>query len=335
MRTRHLAVLCLSSAILSACGGSSPAGPSDGSNPKVLEGRTVNAIDGAATGGVSVQVGTKNATADATGYFRVDVSGPGTHALRVRGTSIVDRETAITGPTGEPARVSLIPASFDLESFDQMFRPSGPLQRWTTRPTLVVLASVMTYAAGIREEYSATSEQMSEEEVSQMVAHLTEGLGVWTGGTFTNFAAVEIERPAAGARASVSRPGKIVVGRYNGIVTLVNTIGYGQWALAGDGSVAAGAMFLDRDFDKNDGRRRLLRIHELGHALGQMHVLNRTSVMNPAIGPDVTDFDRASGLIAFQRPAGNRAPDTDPAGTVSSRSDRGRTIVWAPPVICR
>ena len=32
-------------------------------------------------------------------------------------------------------------------------------------------------------------------------------------------------------------------------------------------------MFLDRDFDKNDNRRRLLRIHELGHALGLMHVL--------------------------------------------------------------
>lgn len=333
MRTRHLAVVCVSSAILSACGGSSPAGPSDGPDPKVLEGRTVSAIDGAAAGGVTVQVGEKAATADSTGYFRVNVGGPATHSLRVRGTSIVDRQTAITGPTAEPARVSLIPASFDLESFDQMFRPSGGLQRWTTRPTLVVLASVMTYVAGVRDEYIATSEQMTEEELSQMVADLTEGLGILTGGAFTSFAAVEIERPAVGVYASVARPGKIIVGRYNGIARLANTIGYGQWALASDGSVAGGAMFLDRDFDKNDGRRRLLRIHELGHALGYMHVVGRASIMNPALGPDVTDFDRAGALIAFQRPAGNHAPDIDPTGTVSIRSNR--TVVWAPPVFCR
>jgi hypothetical protein len=71
-------------------------------------------------------------------------------------------------------------------------------------------------------------------------------------------------------------------------------------------------MYLDRDFDRNDSRRRLLRIHELGHALGWQHVTSRTSIMNPAIGPEPTDFDRAGAVIAFQRPPGNRSPDTDP-----------------------
>lgn len=331
---RFAVLFFLSSAVLAGCGSSSPSGPSDASDPRVLEGRTVSAIDGVAAPGVSVLVGVKNVTADANGYFRVDVSGPSTHNLRVRGSSIVDRETAVTGPGAEPARVSLIPSSFDLDSFDQMFRTSGPLQRWTTRPSLVVLAPVMTYVAGLRDEYTATAEQMSEDEISQLVAHLTEGLSILTGGTFSTFASVEIDRPAAGAKASVNRPGKIVMGRYNGIVTLANTIGYGQWAMTGDGSVGGGAMFLDRDFDKNDGRRRLLRIHELGHALGLMHVTNRTSIMNPAIGPDVTDFDRASSTIAFQRPTGNRAPDVDPSGSTSIRSSR-RVLEWAPPVYCR
>ena len=322
----------MASALLSGCGSSSPSGPTDSS--RVLEGRTVNAIDGAASPGISVAVGGRTATADANGYFRVEVSGPSTYTLRARGSSIVDRETSIVGPGTEPARVSLIPASFDLDSFDEMFRTGGSLQRWTTRPSLVILASVMSYVAGNRDEYSATAEQLTDEEVTLLQAHLTEGLSTLTSGTFTTFASVEIERPAAGTRASVSRPGKIVMGRYNGIVTLANTIGYGQWALASDGSVAGGAMFLDRDFDKNDGRRRLLRIHELGHAMGLMHVTHRTSIMNPSLGPDVTEFDRSAATIAFQRPPGNRAPDVDPTGTPTLRSNRGRTLEWAPPVYC-
>jgi hypothetical protein len=334
MHTPRFALVVLSSAVLSACGSSSPSGPSDAPDPRVLEGRTVSAIDGGPAAGVSVLVGVRNVTADSNGYFRVDVGGPSTHHVRVRGNGIVDRETDVTGPGAEPARVSLIPSTFDLDSFDQMFRSSGPLQRWTTRPSLVVLAPVMTYVAGLRDEYAATAEQMSEDELSQLIAHLTEGLSILTGGTFSSFASVEIERPAAGAKASVNRTGKIVMGRYNGIVTLANTIGYGQWAMASDGSVAGGAMFLDRDFDKNDARRRLLRIHELGHALGLMHVTNRTSIMNPAIGPDVTEFDRWSASIAFQRPTGNRAPDVDPSGSTSIRSG-SRVVQWAPPVYCR
>jgi hypothetical protein len=59
----------------------------------------------------------------------------------------------------------------------------------------------------------------------------------------------------------------------------------------------------------------LLRIHELGHALGYQHVTSRTSIMNPALGPEPSQFDREGAIIAFQRPPGNRAPDTDPKST--------------------
>ena len=331
LKTRGV-VLLLSAVAVSACG-SSPSGPSDGPDSRVLEGRAVNAIDGGAAGGVSVSVGGRSAVADANGHFRVDVSGPAAHEVRVRGSAIVERETTVNGPGAEPARVSLIPSSFDLASFDQMFRPSGPLQRWTSRPSLVVLASVMRYVNGARDEFTAMGEQLSDEEVTQLIAHLEEGLGILTAGAYTSFASVEVERPASGARVSVSRPGKIVMGRYHGIVTFANTIGYGQWAVTSDGSVGGGAMFLDRDFDTNDDRRRLLRIHELGHALGMMHVTDRASIMNPALGPDVTAFDRAAALIAFQRPVGNRAPDVDPSGGTSLRST-APTLTWTAPVPC-
>ena len=328
---RAVAAVCCSVA-LSGCGGGSPSSPANGSG--VLEGRTVSAVDGGAAPGVALEVGTRSTTADGNGYFRVDVGKPSTFELRARGSGIVERESAIVGPGAEPARVSLIPASFDLNSFDQMFRPNGSLQRWTTQPSLVVLASVMNYFNGERDGYPATSEQMSDEEIEQLVAHTTEGLSILTAGRFTGFQAVEIERTASGTQAPVNRPGKIVVGRYNRIVIHANTIGFGQWALAADGSVRGGAMFLDNDFDRTDKRRRLLRIHELGHALGMMHVTERTSIMNPTLGPDVTDFDRGAASIAFDRPIGNKAPDVDPARSPWSQSD-DRTLVWAPPVYCR
>jgi len=184
------------------------------------------------------------------------------------------------------------------------------------------------------ETFQASAEQMTEDEVSQMVAHMTEGLSMLTGNSYTSFQSVEIERPAAGDRVTAARTGKIVVGRYTGIVTLANTIGYGRWSTLNDGTVVGGAMFLDRDFDKNDSRRRLLRIHELGHALGYQHVKSRTSIMNPAIGPDATDFDRAGATVAFQRQPGNRSPDVDPAGgfRLSSTAEGGH---WSEPTVCR
>jgi hypothetical protein len=236
-------------------------------------------------------------------------------------------------------RMSLIPTSFDLGAFDEMFRTSNArLQRWTSRPSLVVLATVMTYRNNANDTYEATGEQLTDEEVSQLVAHMTEGLGLLTGNTYTSFAAVDIERPAGGTQVNVGRNNRIVVGRYSGIVSLARTIGYGQWAEMPDGTVTAGAMFLDRDFDRNDSRRRLLRIHELGHALGYLHVTSRTSVMNPAIGPEPNDFDRAGAIIAFQRPVGNRAPDVDPGsgtGGTFGVAESGAAPRWSAPTVCR
>jgi hypothetical protein len=322
-------------AALAACS-KSPAKPSEPGGSGSLLGQTVNAVDGSAAAGVSVQIGARHpVTSDADGHFEVEVGNPGTFQTTIRGSAIVERQTTIFGPTADRARVSLIPAGFDLAAFDEMFRTSnGRLTRWTSRPSLVVLASVMSYRNGGGSEFEATSEQLTSEEVAQMQAHLTEGLGLLTGNTFTAFQSVSVERPSAGSRVSVTRQGQIVVGRYDGIVTFVNTIGYGQWSELSSGTVVGGTMFLDRDFDRDDRRRRLLRIHELGHALGYMHVESRTSIMNPSIGPEPTDFDRAAALIAFQRPPGNRAPDTDPSsatGPIGATTGASRLVR----VVCR
>lgn len=321
-----------------ACGGS-PTGPSNRPVPHILQGQTVSATDGRSAANVTVQVGSERAvTSDADGLFQVDVEESANHAAIFSSSAIVERRTTASGPSPDRVRFSLIPTTFDLVAFDEMFRAShSRLQRWTTAPRLVVVASVMNYRSGYQDEFPATSEQLTDDEVEAMTTNLTEGLALLTGGTYTSFASVEVERPAEGARVSVLRPGSIVVGRYNGIVTLAQTIGFGQWAEQADGTVTGGAMFLDRDFDRRDGRRRLLRIHELGHALGYTHVTARTSIMNPAIGPEPTEFDRLAAIIAFQRPPGNRAPDTDPVPPSTSSTfgvgAAGRSA-WARPVLC-
>jgi hypothetical protein len=54
--------------------------------------------------------------------------------------------------------------------------------------------------------------------------------------------------------------------------------------------------------------------------------------MNPAIGPEPNDFDRAGAIIAFQRPVGNRSPDIDPSTTASATTGEYR---WSAPTVCR
>jgi hypothetical protein len=327
-----LAPLC---AILLAagCGGSSPTEPSStgGSTSAVLQGQTVNAIDGAPLPNLSVRIGTSfplTATTDGSGNFQLDLSAQSVHRAVVAGGSVVERDTRIGGSGSGRARVSMIPSTFDLRAFDEMFRGSNArLQRWTSRPALVILASVMEYRDQSGQTYSATDEKLSDDELGQLQAHLQEAIGFLTGRTYMTFASIEVERPAAGARVNTLRTGQIVVGRYNGIAKFASTIGYGMWSEQPDGSIAGGAMYLDRDFDRDDSRRRLLRIHELGHALGYQHVESRTSIMNPSIGPEPTEFDRAGAIIAFERPVGNTSPDVDPASSaVSVSTGEGRWV---------
>ena len=330
MRPKFVVALCVTAA---ACSGSqsSPTAPDAA---RVFEGQTVSAIDGTATGVVSIRIGNRTAVqTDANGNFHVDVDGPGTYVAVVTGMPVVERRTSVTAPTSERTKIALIPAAFDLEAFNEMFRATNNrLQRWTERPSLVVLGSVMKYRSGDRDEYEATGEQLSDAETATFVAHLNEGLALLTGGTYTNFASVVIERPQPGEEVNVRRARTIVAGRYSGIVTLRNTIGFGGWANQPDGTVVGGAMWLDRDFDRDNPQRRLLRIHELGHALGYNHVTTRASVMNPAIGPEPTAFDRAGALIAFQRPVGNTSPDTDPGGTARAFRSSDGTVRWSAPI---
>lgn len=333
MKPTLAVVLCIAAA---ACGGSR-SNPTAPETPRLFQGQTVSAIDGSAVGEVDIQLGDHPAMrSDTSGNFQIDVGGPGLYPTAVTGSPIVERHTNITGPTADRMKLALIPATFDLDAFNEMFRGSNNrLQRWSTQPSLVVVATVMKFSASNTDRYEASTDRLTDSEVTALVSNLKEGLALLTAGTYSAFASVDIEHPASREMVNVRRVRKIVVGRYLGIHADAQTIGYGTWAEQPDGTVVGGTMWLDRDFDRDDPRRRLLRIHELGHALGYNHVTSRTSIMNPAIGAEPTTFDRDGSSIAFQRPVGNTSPDTDPAGSAgggrTSEVSEG-TVRWSPPI---
>ena len=324
-----VAGLCAAAA---ACGGSKSSPTSPESPPRVLQGQTVSAIDGSPSGQVSIQIGRHAVQSDADGNFEAEVGGPGTFAAVLNGSRVVERRANLT-PTADRSKVSLIPSSFDLPAFDEMVRgTNGRLKRWTARPALVIVGTVMKYNASATDRYEALGERLTGDEVTALNSHLHEALALLTGGTFTSFASVKVEWPAAGERVGVQRSGTIVVGRYTGVQDEAQTVGYGSWAEQPDGTVVGGSMWLDWDFDRDDTQRRLVRIHELGHALGYSHVTVRTSIMNPWLGPSPTDFDRAAALIAFQRPVGNTSPDTDPGAGTGAFAVAGGPLKWSTPV---
>jgi hypothetical protein len=170
---------------------------------------------------------------------------------------------------------------------------------------------------------------MSDAEVDQLAQDLSWGLPQLTGGRFAEFSGQIRETGTPGAAVSVRRTGEIVVARYTGLTSATGFWGYGRWATASSGSVVAGIVMLDRDFELSGSNfRRSLRTHELGHALGYNHVTNRASVMNSSARFEPNDFDLSAARLAFLRPPGNRAPDIDPDEFTSNLSIGG-PLVWS------
>ena len=302
----------------------------------------MNVLDGSPMGRVTIRIGSQVTQSDDNGRFDVRNLREGSDTIVLSGNSVVERQRTITIPSGDASRETLIPSSFDLAAFDEMMRGDGRLARWTTPPALVVLAREMQFDNSVSDGvYHATSERLTDADVSLLVAHLTEGLALLTGNSFTACSSVNVENPSNGTRVSTLRTGSIVVGRYRGVQALANTIGFGRWETSDTSEVTGGSIFLDRSFDQTNDQRRLLRIHELGHALGYQHVKSRVSIMNPAIGPEPGSFDRQAAAIAFQRMPGNRSPDNDvatstqrpPSGGIFGIRSLGRTG-WSAPTIC-
>jgi hypothetical protein len=189
----------------------------------------------------------------------------------------------------------------DAQAFDELVLGSKRRSvTWVQAPELVVLTSEMQYQTGESNTYPATSQRLTEVEVNQLIDDLSTALAELTDGVFTTFASVRRESVEPGATTDVLRPGVIVVGRFRGVKHATHSIGFGGRKVNPNGTITSGAMMLDADYDRASDARRLLRTHELGHALGYNHVVSRSSIMNARIGADLTDFDRKAAMVAFR-----------------------------------
>jgi Matrixin len=205
--------------------------------------------------------------------------------------------------TASPAGVADPRGGSDEQALKEMFGGSRGPQRWKGAPKLTILVTVMEYRAGGGVEYVAAPERLSDADVTELARDLTDGLSLLTAGAFEEFSSLSLEYVPAGATTRVSRRDHIVAGRFNGLRRSVNNLGFGGRRADKDGTITAGAILLDSEFDSTSAMRRLLRTHELGHALGYNHVHSRGSIMNPRIGTEPNDFDRHAALIAFRAPS--------------------------------
>jgi len=326
-----------------ACGGKTPTSPAPVSPQPTpppagapqTSVRVVDATSGAAISGVTPTINSQvMAASDGGGLAVVWASQPGQYTVIFSAGSTVSRTTSIKVPASE-ASVSMIPASFDLAAFNEMFRASQRLQRWTSAPPLVILTRAVQYEGNNYANAPLVLEdELTESEQQAMVADLSDGFHVLTDRQLGGFSSVTFESPEVGTRVNVMRTGAILVARCKGLTEGSNYWGYGRWATNATGAVLGGNVMIDADFDGPASAwpqfRRSLRIHELGHALGYNHVTLRASVMNSSARLEPNAWDLQAVHIAFQRVPGNTNPDNDPS-SFSLNLTTG-AITWGPPI---
>ncbi|MEO7191282.1 MAG: carboxypeptidase regulatory-like domain-containing protein [Vicinamibacterales bacterium] len=285
-----------------------PAGP-------VTTGRVVNGVSDQALSGVLVHIdGAGDTTTGPDGSFSMAASGPTqVRSATLTSSTTIDRITRLRVP-GSAATITLMPKSLDLPSFDQMFRgDGGVLHRWTVAPRVVVQRRSLKFTNRTDTQFTATSVVMSDAEVADLMADLRTALAQLTGSTFATFAEERVETATEDEVVNVTRPGWIVVARYDGLTTATTFWGYTKWAWNGAGEMQAASLMLDRAFEASvSPYHRSLHSHELAHALGCNHVTGRQSVMNISARLDITAWDRDAARMAFLRPPLNQTPDIDP-----------------------
>lgn len=196
---------------------------------------------------------------------------------------------------------------------------SGRREMWTSTPELVILSSVMQYAEdGVKAGYVATDETLTSADIAALTVDLTRALDALTAGQITAFSQVRTLAVAPGESARIFNRGQIVVGRFRGLRSATGTLGWGG-RMTRAGTISAAAVMLDRDFDAGSHESRLLRTHELAHALGYNHVESVESVMNPRVGSDLTEFDRQAARLAFALPQQAARLDTSSPVRLATR----------------
>jgi hypothetical protein len=266
------------------------------------------------------------------GTFRLTAT-PGTSAARLvtfTSADVVERRTWLHVPDEQEAVVSLIPRSFNQPAFDEMLR-TPTLRRWMATPPLVIERRALAFTAVDMTEAVAAESTMSDEEAESLLADLIWALPQLTGGRITDFDVVAWQTAEPDATVHLLNPGVITVVRVAGLADATGAWGWSRWLFSSNGVVVGGLIMLDDAFERSGSPyRRSLRSHELGHALGYAHVSATGSVMNADGRVEPTPFDLDATRIAFSRPPGNRAPDSDPEPAQAVQ--RAIPPTWSAPV---
>jgi len=298
----------------------------------VTAARVVDVLTGAPIVGVTVagdDIVSRPSTTNGRIEIGSDVADDSLRPVTVSGPGMIDRQIYLQIP-GDAIEVSLIPDSFEIDAFDEMFRGPG-LRRWTNAPPLVVERCTVTFEAVEMADGEVGGPCLSAADEDTLVNDLTLVLAQLTGDRFAAFASVTSHQPPAGTRVPLLVDGVITVVRVAGLKVATGFTGYGRWRHDATGRVIGGLIMLDADHDAVDGSaRQTLRAHELGHALGYGHVTKRGSVMNAAAGLLPLPFDREASRIAFSREPGSRSPDVDPVG--GSRLQNAGRATWSAPL---
>jgi hypothetical protein len=291
-----------------------PTGSGPASRIRIVNTLTDQPVSGASATGAPV----RSTRSDEDGVVTLEAAGPGRYAVSVAAALFVTRQTSVAIP-GD-AHLDLIPGSFDLIAFDQMFRgatSAGRLIKWPSAPVLVVQRAGLLWSNSPDDRYLAEDEQWSDADVDAVIADFTFGLQTISAGVYPAFSVIRVEQAAAGTMVTVPQAGAIVVARYRLLrgPSGDRVGGIGRTSTDAGGVIRGGLIMLDRDSEVcAPASARRIRVHEFGHALGTSHVTSRVSFMNTANGGLPNDADIEAFRVAARRPSGSRSPDVDPAG---------------------
>jgi hypothetical protein len=283
----------------------------------------VDVVSGTGLGGLTVAGSglLGNPTSSSTGALTVGANDSGSRDVTVTGAGIVTRTTQIRVPAPD-ARVTLIPSSFDLPSFDQICRQPA-IHRWQNAPAVVVEARELKFTSFSDASLPTTAIVADDTAARQVALDMQSVISDLTGGHLMSLASISLQHTAVGATVPVMVSGQITVARVQGMYAATGYGGYTRWEVGSAGNVQSASILLDTQFDNpTSAMASVLRMHEFGHALGLTHVTNRPSVMNPSASAGPTDFDRQATRVEWERPIGNQSPDNDPSGATINR--RGR-----------
>ena len=327
---RRRAVLSSVLAVAVSCG-ESPGAPTPDPGPggpsmQQISLRVVSALQdqlGLAQVTVELPHGVRQQT-DANGGVRINVATAGPVGLRLLHPDFVPRDTLVPVPSDGTVTVSLIPSSHDLVSFEEFAPRANGLQRWIRNPRMLVLTHAIDYgraASGFR-EFPVVDRFYSQAQLDCIVSGMTDSLTDMSGGRLS-WEAVEIAPVEPGMRVRIDET-------QEGTILVLPAISLGAGG-RGTGYTGANPFVLTRGavfFDSivNFCVLSALYRHELGHALGYLHVTGRPSVMAPGSGA-LQEFDRNSIAIVFQRPPGNRSPDQDPSLSVNITAGPHRSLM--------